>query len=154
VSEPEADRADENAGRLVLEEYGLVMVDGELGETAGETEVVAVAKLAVPDLAESFGAGAGLMEGAEATVAAVDLSCLFAPKAMVVVELVLVSRLLLLHHYCLFLGRRRLLDLGVCAIALHYHILLYHPPPALEPQPLQCIQTEFKETCLMEGGKR
>lgn len=68
------------------------------GLEAGETEVLVVAVLAVPDLGEPAGGDAVLVEGAEAAVAAVNFSLAVALEAVVIVELVLVHRLLLLHH--------------------------------------------------------
>lgn len=68
------------------------------GLEAGETEVLVVAVLTVPHLGEPPSCDAALMEGAEASVAAIDLSLAVALEAVIIVELILVHRLLVLHH--------------------------------------------------------
>lgn len=84
---------------------------------------MAVAVLAVPDFGESFGGNAGFVEGAEAPIAAVEISFFFAFEAVVVIEFVDIGYFLLLHNYA-FLGGNRVLDLGVGVVALNYHIFI------------------------------
>jgi len=126
VAETEADGADQNVRvGLIFRKNGLVLVNGVLWQTAGDAKIVTVTVFAIPGLAKTLGVGASFMKGAEASIAAVDLTCFFALEAVVVVEFVLICKFLLLDNYGLLLDGSHMLDLSMCTITFDNHIFYY-----------------------------